>query len=119
MSLPPKAQKLILLMMDGAAAPNEQEIAARKLADCLRKHYVDGFELLADWNRGRATAPPPPPPPKPSGESPYARFIIPFGMHKGKPLKEVPTEYLLWVLDWQDLFPRTRTAIEKYLAQER
>lgn len=116
MSLSPKAQKLILLLMDGAAAPNEQEIAVRKLTDCLRKEYPDGYALLADWNKANAS--PPPPPPSPSGESPYGRFIFPFGKHKGEMLKDVPVSYLLWALDLSNLLPRTRTAIEKYLEQE-
>jgi hypothetical protein len=113
-SLSPKAQKLILLLMDGAAAPNEQEIAVRKLTDCLSKEYADGYALLADWSKGN----PPPPQPPPSGESPYGRFMMPFGKHKGEMLKEVPVSYLLWVLDLSNLQPRTRTAIEKFLEQE-
>ena len=53
MSLSPKAQKLILLLMDGAVTPNEQETATRKLVDCLRKEYADGYALLADWNKSK------------------------------------------------------------------
>lgn len=113
MSLSPKAQKLILLLMDGAAAANEQEIAVRKLTDCLRKEYADGYALLADWNKSKAS-----PPPRSSGESPYGRFIIGFGKYKGKPLKDIPIDYLLYLLDWPVLLPRTRTAIEKFLEQE-
>jgi hypothetical protein len=117
MALSPKAQKLILLLMDGAASSNEQEIAVRKLTETLRKEYPDGYALLADWNKGK-TSTSPLPPPNQSRPSPYNRFVMPFGAHKGKMLKDVPVDYLLYILEWSDLFPRTRSAIEKFLAQQ-
>jgi hypothetical protein len=84
----------------------------------LRKEYADGYALLADWNKGKAAPPPTPPLSRPSGESPYGRFIIGFGKYKGKQLKDIPIDYLLYLLDWPDLYPRTKTAIEKFLEQE-
>jgi hypothetical protein len=116
MPLSSKAQKLILLLMDGAALPNEQDIAVRKLTECLRHDYPDGYALLADWNKNQTSAPPPSSP-GPPGESPYGRFVLRFGMHKGEMLKDVPVDYLLHILDWPDIWPQTRTAIQKYLEQ--
>ena len=116
MPLSPKAQKLILLLMDGAAAPGEQDVAVRKLTETLRKDYADGYALLADWNKGKTATPPPSNPP---GTSPYDRFVMPFGKYKGEMLKDInDIDYLLWVLDWPDLYPRTRSIIEKFVAQQ-
>jgi uncharacterized protein (DUF3820 family) len=42
-------------------------------------------------------------------------FIMPFGAHKGKPLSEIPTEYLDHVLGFDNLWPSTRDAILAHL----
>jgi hypothetical protein len=92
MPLPPKAQKLILLLMDGAASLNEREVAVTKLVECLRKVYPDGYALLADWHTKQTSVLPPQ---KPNSESPYGRFIMPFGKYRGEMIKHVPVSYLL------------------------
>jgi hypothetical protein len=51
--------------------------------------------------------------------SPYGEFELNFGMHRGERLRDVPVSYLLWVLEnFEELWPTTRRAIEKYLAQK-
>jgi len=39
---------------------------------------------------------------------------MPFGKHKGKPLREVPRDYLRWLLAQDNLDPDLRASIEKY-----
>jgi uncharacterized protein (DUF3820 family) len=36
---------------------------------------------------------------------------MPFGKHRGKPLSEVPRNYLAFVLDWPELWPDTRLIV--------
>jgi len=43
--------------------------------------------------------------------------LMPFGEHKGTPLKDVPAKYLMWLYedcdkDWQDSYPELETYIE-------
>jgi hypothetical protein len=48
--------------------------------------------------------------------SPYASVVLQFGKYHGSRLDEVPADYLEWVLDnFDDLWPATRRAIERYL----
>jgi len=42
-------------------------------------------------------------------------FIMPFGAHKGDPLLCIPTEYLDFVLGFENLWPSTRDAILAHL----
>lgn len=42
-------------------------------------------------------------------------MIMPFGMHKGKRLEDVPEDYLFWVLDHCEPQPGLLRAIEKRL----
>ncbi|HUX00820.1 MAG TPA: hypothetical protein VMY35_07555 [Phycisphaerae bacterium] len=42
-------------------------------------------------------------------------FRMPFGVHKDKPLSEIPTEYLDFVLGFENLWPSTRDAILAHL----
>jgi hypothetical protein len=45
--------------------------------------------------------------------NPYGEFVLSFGRHKGKPLKEIPVSYLIWCLDnFEDL------SIERYLGED-
>jgi hypothetical protein len=108
MPIPDRAKKLILLLMDGAASAGEQDVAVRKLIRCLRATFKDGYEMLKEWGNGTAS------PPR-SSTSVYATFRLSFGQYKGCRLQDVPVDYLLYLLDWPDLWPATRKAIQRYL----
>jgi hypothetical protein len=44
------------------------------------------------------------------------RFVLRFGQHRGKCLRDVDPGYLVWVLrNFTGLWPETRNAIERYL----
>ena len=116
MPLPDKAKKLILLLMDGAASAGEQDTATRKLIACLRANFKDGYEMLKEWGNGTA---PSPPSSAHSSPSVYGAFKLPFGQYKGRELRNVPIDYLLYLLDWSDLWPNTRKAIQRYLEDRR
>jgi hypothetical protein len=116
MPLPDKAKKLILLLMDGAAPAGEQEAATRKLIACLRSNFADGYALLKEWGNGTAS---PPPPSAHSSTSVYGTFRLPFGQYKGRELRNVPIDYLLYLLGWEGLWPNTRKAIQCYLEGRR
>jgi len=113
MPLPDKAKKLILLLMDGAASVGEQDTATRKLIVCLRTNFKDGYEMLKEWGNGTASTPPPPS--SHPSTSIYGAFRLPFGQYKGRALRVIPTNYLLYLLNWQGLWPDTRRAIRRYL----
>jgi hypothetical protein len=112
MPLPDKAKKLIILLMDGSAADGERDTATRKLIECLRTNFKDGYALLEEWGNGKKAAAPPP---AHSSSSVYGEFTMPFGQYKGQPIREVPVDYLLYILDWNDLWPTTKRAIQRYL----
>ena len=42
-------------------------------------------------------------------------FVMSFGVHKDKPLSEIPTGYLDFVLGFENLWPSTRDAILAHL----
>lgn len=42
-------------------------------------------------------------------------YILRFGMHSGEKLRDVPIEYLDYLLGWDGLRAETRKAIEAYL----
>jgi len=43
-------------------------------------------------------------------------MIMPFGRHRGKPLENIPEDYLCWVLhECENIQPRLRRAIEQVL----
>jgi len=45
----------------------------------------------------------------------YGHWRMPFGKHKGRPLSDVPTDYLCWLLDECDLRPGFRRAVDAEL----
>lgn len=42
-------------------------------------------------------------------------FVMPFGKYVGRPLEQVPCGYLEWLLSLDNLYPKTRLAILKFL----
>jgi len=94
--------------------------AAGGLIRLFRKRYRDGYELANDleylperkplinaqarhaaWPRRRAT---------------FGNVTLRFGKHRGKPLADIPADYLIWVLrNCSRLNPYTREAIEGFL----
>ncbi len=112
----PKAQKLLALALDSAAAPGEWKNAATAFVGLLRKAGTTATELLAPPVPAFTQARPGPPPrwtPPPSS-NPF-ETKMPFGCHKGKPLSKIPTDYLHWVLTLPDLRPDLRRAIQSEL----
>jgi hypothetical protein len=112
--LDPKERKLLLLAYDSVASVGESLNALRVLFKNWLIKYPDGHALLKDLKSGEVRE-------KVvyrNAESPDASTVLPFGMHRGSRLDEIPADYLLWVLDNFDaLHPSLRTAIEKYLEQ--
>ncbi len=47
---------------------------------------------------------------------PYENFIVPFGKHQGKTLKDTPVSYLAWMRGLDNLYPDTKQALEGYLS---
>src|SRR5262245_52448610 len=110
--------------MDRSAPDGEVTAAAGRLVNQWRKRYRDGYELLrelepkaskrsiedirrdkevrqAAWLRRRVT---------------FGQVTLRFGKHCGKPLSEIPVDYLIWVLrKCSRLNPYTREAIEGFL----
>ncbi len=41
--------------------------------------------------------------------------VLPFGMHKGRPFAEVPTDYLLWLWRRSNLRPPLREVVGRQL----
>jgi hypothetical protein len=112
--LDPKERKLLVLAFDPAASIGEAMNALRAVMKSWIERYPDGHALVKDLEEGE-------------GEirekvvyrdtvSPYASVVLGFGKHRGCRLDEVPADYLEWVLDnFDDLWPETRRAIERYL----
>ena len=113
-------KKILLLAMDRSAPDGEVTAAAGRLIRLFRKRYRDGYELIGDleslperkplidararhaaWLRRRAT---------------FGQVTLRFGKHCGKPLAQIPADYLIWVLrNCSRLNLYTREAIEGFL----
>jgi hypothetical protein len=115
MRLDDREKKLILLAFDPAASTGETVNAVNALALRWMRKYQDGHELIQDLEGG-----------EPEirkrvvyrTQSPFAGVVLGFGKYKGRRLDEVDPTYLLWVLEnFEDLWPQTREAIERYLNQ--
>jgi hypothetical protein len=97
-------QKILLLAMDPAAPPGELASAANKLVLLLRKRFQDGYALIGDLETL----------PERDAVNRFGEYVIRFGKHKGKPLKEIPVDYLSYLLTI-DLHDGTRAAIKGWL----
>jgi hypothetical protein len=116
MKLTAQEKKLLLLAFDPAASTGETVNAINVLALRWLRKYKDGHELIKELENGGTeirekivyrT------------QSPFANTVLGFGKHRGKRLDEVDPSYLLWVLEnFEDLWPATREAIERYLNAE-
>jgi hypothetical protein len=111
MKLEQRERKLLLLAFDPAASVGESANALRALFKNWLIRYPDGHALVKDLETGevreRVVF---------RSESPYGEVVLGFGKYRGEAIKDVPVDYLLWILDnFDDLWPQTRTAIERYL----
>jgi hypothetical protein len=114
MRLSDKEKKLLILAFDHAAEVGEALAAIRALAKVWVLKYPDGYKLIQDLEfpekvvvREKVIY---------RNTSPYGDFELCFGKHCGERLRDVPVSYLLWILEnFEDLWPETRKAIEKYL----
>ena len=132
MELSDRLKKFIKFAMDPAATRNEKMIAALKFFEELGKDYSDAYVLIevleaAPTESGEAAA---------VVEDPaefFSRHVeqmqqeatrnaftyddqpCPFGKHKGKPLREVPTGWLQWACRLPDLYAPTRKMFEAQL----
>jgi hypothetical protein len=107
-----KTIKLLLLALDPAAAPGEIKNAALALVRSLRQRYADGHAFLSELT----DQPEPPRQTPPDAVSVYGTVRMSFGKYRERQLRDVPPEYLIWVLDnCRNLDPYLRTAIRRYL----
>jgi hypothetical protein len=110
MKLTDRQRKLLILAFDPASTVGEAMNALRVVFRDWINKYQDGHELVKDLETETTV--------HQKTENSYGDFVLGFGRHRGKPLKEVPISYLLWILDnFEDLWPQTRKAIEKYLGE--
>jgi hypothetical protein len=110
MKLTDRQRKLLILAFDRAATAGEAMNALRVVFRDWINTYPDGHELVKDLETGRMVSR--------EKSSRYGEVVLGFGKYKGKPLREIPASYLLWCLDnFEDLWPQTRKAIEKYLGE--
>lgn len=113
MKLTDRERKLLILAFDPASTAGEAVAALRVVFRDWIAKYPDGYSLLADLESGGI-----PQTFHGSEKSPYGSVVLGFGKHRGKCLKEVPADYLIWVLDnFEGLWPETRKAIERYLGE--
>lgn len=64
-----------------------------KVVNCQRDEVLD----VARWNGKHSTRGPKPGEPG-SDEAKARNFVMPFGKHSGKPIRDVPKGYLLWCI---------------------
>jgi hypothetical protein len=106
-----KQEKLLLLAMDPGAQPGEAINAATAFFRSLKSRYQSGHELLVALNaaasaRNRPCA----------NEANYGLVTLPFGKYKGRQLRTIPLDYLLWMMRECDcLTDAMREAIKRFL----
>jgi Putative quorum-sensing-regulated virulence factor len=103
LKLTAQQQTLIRIAMDRGANEYERDLAAAAFFQQLRRQYADGYALLSVFGNGSA----------PPARSVYGAVCMPFGKHKGRALSDIPTDYLIWLLDNATALSRQlRRAIE-------
>lgn len=80
-------EKLIRLALDPAARGGEISTSALKLVESLRGRGVKAGQIISGAELAEKTAV------EKAGET-----RLSFGKHKGRPIANVPTDYLVWVL---------------------
>jgi hypothetical protein len=114
MNLTDIEKKILVLAMDRSANTGEVATAALKLIELLRRRYPSGHDLIKDLEQIKIRE-----------EvrfvnvdhDPYGNFVMPFGKHRGQKLKDIPIDYLIWLLDNYDgLRETTRKVIENFVA---
>ena len=111
MKLSDRERKLLIPAFDPAASAGEAVNALRVVFRDWIQKYSDGHTLVKDLESGGTVVPE-------QRVSPYSDVVLGFGKHRGKCLRDVPVDYLLWVLsNFDDLWPETRKAIERYLKE--
>jgi Putative quorum-sensing-regulated virulence factor len=104
----PRELKLLRLALCPGAARGEVETAAIKLVDSLRARGVKAEALSHPALAKR------------SCKSRLAKgdMRIPFGKFRGQPIRDVPMDYLEWVLASVEGYPRLIRAIQRYLRSQ-
>jgi hypothetical protein len=110
MILDDRERKLVLLALDSSAQPGEAAGAAAALFRSFKKRYADGYKFLAELGAREARNQ------FPSLTVNYGLVTLPFGKHKGRRLRDVPPDYLLWMVrDCDCLTNVMREAIKRFL----
>jgi putative quorum-sensing-regulated virulence factor len=108
MKLTDRQKKLLILAFDPAATTGEAINALRVLFRDWIHEYSDGHELVHDLETEKIVYR--------EKENPYGNVLLGFGKFRGRAIRDVPISYLIWVRDnFEELWPETREAIEKYL----
>jgi hypothetical protein len=84
----PTEENFIRLPLDPAARGGEISAAAVKLIESLRKRAVKAEHVIPSSERAEKSA-----------IEKAAEVRLTFGKHKGKPLADIPGDYLRWALD--------------------
>jgi hypothetical protein len=127
MELSDRLKKLIIFAMDSGATENERSVAASMAFREFRKDYSDGHiliealeaavpesadadsqidEIFENIKKGMYQT---------ETKIDYSDQPCPFGAHRGKPLRDVPTSWMRWACKLPDLFPQTRKMFEAEL----
>jgi hypothetical protein len=109
MKLDPKQRQLLILALDRAAHPGEADNAAVAFIRLLKVRFGDAYMFLAELETQE--------PPRPNrGFVDYGAEWLPFGKHRGKQLRDVPPDYLLWVSrNCENMDEYLRETISRYL----
>jgi hypothetical protein len=123
MNLSTLERKLVTLALDPGASPGEIASAAEKLFRLFRRRYRDGYAFLRElaasgnnghdghgdeisWRRERWLY----------RHAIYGSTVVHFGKYRGQPIRNVPADYLIWILrNCSRLNSSTREAISGYL----
>lgn len=85
--LSPVEAKLLRLLLDGAAAGPEAEVARRKLIDSLSGHGLSGHDIAEMLEHPQELLPEPPPQ---MSKPDYGLCRMPFGKTKGQLFMDLP-----------------------------